>query len=282
MFERGSASVRLCGTKGNLKAGFWAQEGAKMKAVSCNSFNDAIGAGACWQASLSVCDSHVQNSVHNGFQVLKKSTATFERCSVSSSAGYGASIEDRGSFAKLHGCTFDVCKAEGVHICGQHICGQGRAVVESCTIQDIKKAHGISAVDKGSKVTVKGCKISKCGQNGIYILYGASAEIYDSSSSSCKGTGYRTEHKPMIEMCGCSSEQDSVGVSALHGSNVTASQVTVRRSKNYGMGITTGCKFVMKACKVDRSAAAGVSVDGLGAAVEMNNCVVSQAQQACV
>lgn len=158
----------------------------KLQAMSCNSFNDAVGAGARFQGTIVVSDSSIRDSRHAGFMVCHNSTAELKKCSVNNNSTCGAIVEDSGSFAELHDCTFDGC----CKITGVHISEQARAVVEDYTIRGCKKGHGVLATDRGSKVAGKGCSFANCAQSAVCACEGAFAEAFDSSSTSYPGAGY--------------------------------------------------------------------------------------------
>lgn len=148
-----------------------------------------------------------------------------------------------------------------------HIGDQGRAIVEECTIRGHKKAHGVSAAMKGSKVTVKGCNLVQCTQNGVGAFDGEFAEVYDSSSTGCQGGGYWAQEGANLKVSGCSSEQDTIGICATERSQMTACEVAVSGSKEQGVRIVSGSKATIKTCKVLKSQSVGVLAAGPGSEV---------------
>lgn len=86
-FAEGQVKGLQCKTRGNQKAGLWAQMGGQLEVSSCSSFNDTVGAGAGWHGTVIVSDTSMRDCRLAGLQVCDNSTAQMKGCSVSNSAG---------------------------------------------------------------------------------------------------------------------------------------------------------------------------------------------------
>lgn len=113
----------------------------------------------------------------------------------------------------------------------------GKGHLNSCTLSNSLKTHGLHVTDKGSCAHAARCHFLRNSDCGAFAAYSCLLTVESCTSSGNKGVGYMAHGKgAMVKVIDCCSNGDSKGYVAVDGGKLKAHNVTVDGVLQSGTG----------------------------------------------
>ncbi|EAX99521.1 hypothetical protein TVAG_140200 [Trichomonas vaginalis G3] len=202
-----------------------------------------------------------------GIVALESSSLYLDSTQISQCAGNGLELDTQGE------TTITQCLISACSYCGINALGATRGKIYNTSIEQCY--GGISASEQ-YHVTLEGCQISNCSQDGaLAAAIGATMELSGCVLQGSSTLGIQC-NASQVTVTGCQlSSLTGAGITIVNGGNMTIDSTSIKDITENAIEVSNNSRLTMSNSSVENTDLIGLFVEG-NSSVDVNTCSFSK------
>jgi hypothetical protein len=274
-------------------------EGGEAMLISCGSFDNGMH-GYCSRgtACMTLNSSSASGSVQMGFAALSGGKAVLKGCTAEKCKLFGVGAEGAGSALEAESCTFQGNTWGGVHATREAVVTINKCTVPRSDTEEglygylserravMKLSHSSVSYAKkigfaaytASKVTLKGCTVSKCQTHGVCAVgAGTRLEADGVSLYQNRECGILAAAEAVVDVTDSRSIDDGTqAYCSQQRARMTVTNSSASGAGKAGFAVVSGGKVTLKTCSSKTCTGSGIIVQGSGSRLVTDDCTIEE------